>query len=174
MNFSEKLANVVNRYNEVESLILNPDLPSDELVKMNKELSSLAPIVEAIKQFNSLEQNMNDAKEMMNDSSLDNELKKLAEEEYLALKNTLPEKEKEIKILLLPKDDDDEKNAILEVRAGTGGDEAALFAAVLFEMYQRYSALQGWRFEINDVTENELGGYKEASAKITGKNVFAK
>ena len=82
--------------------------------------------------------------------------------------------EKEIKILLLPKDDDDEKNAILEVRAGTGGDEAALFAAVLFEMYQRYSVLQGWRFEVNDVTENELGGYKEASAKITGKNVFAK
>ncbi len=174
MNFSEKLANVVNRYSELESLIIDPALSSDEMVKMNKELASLAPIVEAIKQFNSLEQNLNDAKEMMNDSSLDSEMKKLAEEEYLELKENLPEKEKEIKILLLPKDDDDEKNAILEVRAGTGGDEAALFAAVLFEMYQRYSVLQGWRFEVNDVTENELGGYKEASAKITGKNVFAK
>lgn len=174
MNFSEKLANVVNRYNEVESLIAEPNLSSDELIKMNKELATLTPIVEAIKQFNALEQNMNDAKEMMNDASLDTELKKMAEEEFLELKNTLPEKEKEIKILLLPKDDDDEKNAILEVRAGTGGDEAALFAAVLFEMYQRYSTLQGWRFEVNDVTENELGGYKEASAKITGKNVFAK
>ena len=174
MNFSEKLANVVNRYNEVESLILDPKLSSDEMIKMNKELASLTPIVEAIKQFNSLEQNLNDAKEMMNDASLDSEMKKLAEEEYLELKEALPEKEKEIKILLLPKDDDDEKNAILEVRAGTGGDEAALFAAVLFEMYQRYSVLQGWRFEVNDVTENELGGYKEASAKITGKNVFAK
>ena len=174
MNFSEKLANVVNRYSELESLIIDPALSSEEMVKMNKEMASLAPIVEAIKQFNSLEQNLNDAKEMMNDSSLDSEMKKLAEEEYLELKEALPEKEKEIKILLLPKDDDDEKNAILEVRAGTGGDEAALFAAVLFEMYQRYSALQGWRFEVNDVTENELGGYKEASAKITGKNVFAK
>ena len=174
MNFSEKLANVVNRYNEIEALIVDPKLSSDELIKMNKELASLAPIVEAIKEFNSLEQNMNDAKEMMSDASLDSEMKDLAEEEYLELKNALPEKEKEIKILLLPKDDDDEKNAILEVRAGTGGDEAALFAAVLFEMYQRYSVLQGWRFEVNDVTENELGGYKEASAKITGKNVFAK
>lgn len=174
MNFSEKLANVVNRYSELEALIIDPALSSDEMVKMNKELASLAPIVEAIKQFNSLEQNLNDAKEMMSDASLDSEMKKLAEEEYLEIKDALPEKEKEIKILLLPKDDDDEKNAILEVRAGTGGDEAALFAAVLFEMYQRYSALQGWRFEVNDVTENELGGYKEASAKITGKNVFAK
>ena len=174
MDFSEKLANVVNRYNEVEALIVDPNLSSDELVKMNKELASLTPIVEAIKEFNSLEQNMNEAKEMMYDSSLDTEMRNLAEEEYIELKSILPEKEKEIKILLLPKDDDDEKNAILEVRAGTGGDEAALFAAVLFEMYQRYSSLQGWRFEINDVTENELGGYKEASAKITGKNVFAK
>ena len=156
MNFSEKLANVVNRYNELEALIIAPDLSSDEMVKMNKELASLAPVVEAIKQFNCLEQNLKDAKEMMNDSSLDSEMKKLAEEEYLEIKEALPEKEKEIKILLLPKDDDDEKNAILEVRAGTGGDEAALFAAVLFEMYQRYSANQGWRFEVNDITENEV------------------
>lgn len=174
MNFSEKLASVVDRYNELEALIIDPELSSNEMIKMNKELASLAPVVEAIKQFNSLEQNLNDAKEMMNDTSLDAEMRKLAEEEFFDLKEALPEKEKEIKILLLPKDDDDEKNAILEVRAGTGGDEAALFAAVLFEMYQRYSINQGWRFEINDVTENELGGYKEASAKITGKNVFAK
>lgn len=174
MNFSEKLASVVDRYNELEALIIDPELSSDEMIKMNKELASLTPVVEAIKQFNNLEQNMNDAKEMMIDTSLDAEMRKLAEEEFFDLKEALPEKEKEIKILLLPKDDDDEKNAILEVRAGTGGDEAALFAAVLFEMYQRYSATQGWRFEINDVTENELGGYKEASAKITGKNVFAK
>ncbi|MBR2922999.1 MAG: peptide chain release factor 1 [Alphaproteobacteria bacterium] len=174
MNFSEKLASVVDRYNELEALIIDPELSSDEMIKMNKELASLAPVVEAIKQFNNLEQNMNDAKEMMNDTSLDAEMRKLAEEEFFDLKEALPEKEKEIKILLLPKDDDDEKNAILEVRAGTGGDEAALFAAVLFEMYQRYSINQGWKFEINDVTENELGGYKEASAKITGKNVFAK
>lgn len=174
MNFAEKLANVVNRYNEVESLISEPGLSSDDLVKMNKELSALAPVVEAINAYNSLEQNMKDAKEMMDDTSLDKEMRDLAEAEYFEIKEQLPEKEKEIKILLLPKDDDDEKNAILEVRAGTGGDEAALFAAVLFEMYQRYAALQGWKFEVTDTAENELGGYKEASAKITGKDVFAK
>lgn len=174
MNFAEKLANVVNRYNEVEALISEPGLSSDDLVKMNKELASLSPVVDAINQFNALEQNLKDAKEMMDDTSLDKEMRDLAEAEYYDLKEQMPEKEKAIKILLLPKDDDDEKNAILEVRAGTGGDEAALFAAVLFEMYQRYSVLQGWKFEINDTAENELGGYKEASAKITGKDVFAK
>ena len=99
MNFSEKLANVVNRYNEVESLIVDPKLSSDDLVKMNKELASLAPIVEAINQFNALEQNIKDAKEMMDDSSLDSEMRKLAEEEYLELKGILPAKEQEIKIL---------------------------------------------------------------------------
>ena len=174
MNFAEKLANVVNRYREVEALIAEPGISSDNLVKMNKELASLSPIVEAINNFNSLEQNLKDAKEMMDDVSLDKEMRDLAEAEYYDIKEQLPKKEKEIKILLLPKDDDDEKNAILEVRAGTGGDEAALFAAVLFEMYQRYSTAQGWKFEINDVAENELGGYKEATAKITGKDVFAK
>lgn len=174
MNFAEKLSNVVNRYNELEALVSAPDIGSDDLVRMNKELSSLAPVVEAINNWHRLEQNMKDAQAMMEDSSLDKEMRDLAEAEYYELKEQLPALEKEIKIQLLPKDAEDEKNAILEVRAGTGGDEAALFGAVLFEMYQRYAALQGWKFEVNDVTENELGGYKEASAKITGKDVFAK
>lgn len=174
MNFAEKLANVVNRYNEVEALISEPGLSSDDLVKMNKELAALSPIVEAINQYKLLEQNMKDAKEMMDDTSLDKEMRELAEVEYFESKDLLPEKEKEIKILLLPKDDDDERNAILEVRAGTGGDEAALFAAVLFEMYQHYASLQGWRFELMDASENEIGGYKEVAASITGKNVFSK
>ncbi len=174
MSFAEKLSNVVNRYNELESLISAPDLNSDELVRMNKELAALAPVVEGINALHKLEADMLDAKAMMEDASLDKEMKELAEAEYYDLKERLPEQEKQVKILLLPKDAEDEKNAILEVRAGTGGDEAALFASVLFEMYQRYSVLQGWKFEVNDVTENELGGYKEATAKITGKDVFAK
>ena len=174
MSFAEKLSNVVNRYNELESLISTPDLNSDDLVKMNKELAALAPVVEGINNLRKLEADMADAKSMMDDSSLDKEMRELAEVEYYELKEQLPEQEKQVKILLLPKDAEDEKNAILEVRAGTGGDEAALFASVLFEMYQRYSVSQGWKFEVNDVTENELGGYKEASAKITGKDVFAK
>ncbi len=174
MNFAEKLSNVVDRYNELEALISAPNVGSEDLVRMNKEIAALAPVVEAIKNYNHVEQNMKDAQQMMEDSSLDKEMRDLASAEYYELKEKMPELEKEIKIQLLPKDAEDEKNAILEVRAGTGGDEAALFAAVLFEMYQRYSALQGWKFEVNDVTENELGGYKEASAKITGKDVFAK
>ena len=174
MSFAEKLSNVVNRYKELESLISEPNLNSDELVKMNKELANLSPIVEGINSLHKLESDMEDAKLMMEDSSLDKEMRDLASAEYYELKEQLPEQEKQVKLLLLPKDAEDEKNAILEVRAGTGGDEAALFAAVLFEMYQRYSVSQGWKFEVNDVTENELGGYKEASAKITGKDVFAK
>ena len=172
--FAEKLANVVNRFEELQALISAPDLNADDLVKMNKELSTVTPVVEAVQKYKHTEQNMLDAKTMMEDSALDKEMKELAEAEYYELKEQLPEMEKEIKILLLPKDDEDEKNAILEVRAGTGGDEAALFAAVLFEMYQRYSANMGWKFEILDADENGLGGYKQASAKITGKDVFAR
>ena len=174
MNFQEKLANVVNRYEEVEALLSSPSISADELVKLNKEIAVLEPVVGAIHNYQKQKKSFDDAGEMMQDVSLDKEMRELAEAEYYDLKEKLPELEKEIKVLLLPKEEDDEKNVILEVRAGTGGDEAALFAAVLFEMYQRYAQKQGWKFEILDVSENGIGGYKEASAKITGKDVFAK
>ena len=174
MDLAEKLSNVVNRYEEINSLISSPDCSPDDMVKMNKEIAELTPVVEAIKDYQRVEQNFKDAKSMMEDASLDKEMRDMAEAEYYELKEKLPDLEKHIKILLLPKNEEDEKNAILEVRAGTGGDEAALFAAVLFEMYQRYSQKQGWKFEILDADENGLGGYKEASAKITGKDVFSK
>jgi len=173
MNWDEKLSNVVNRYEEVQAL-LNSGVSTEELVKLNKELSNLEPVVTAINNYHHQQQIMADDKVMMEDSELDREMREIAEAEYYEAKEQLPELEKQIRILLLPKDADDEKNAILEVRAGTGGDEAALFAAVLFEMYQRYSQKQGWQFEILDTNENGIGGYKEASAKITGKDVFAK
>jgi len=174
MNLDEKLANVKNRYEEIQALLSDPNIGSDELVKLNKELSVLEPVVDAINEYHHTVQNINDDKAMMEDASMDKEMREMAEAEFYELKEKLPELEKNIRILLLPKDSDDEKNAILEVRAGTGGDEAALFAAVLFEMYQRYAQKQGWRFEMLDANENGLGGYKEASAKITGKDVFAK
>ena len=173
MNLEEKLSNVVRRHEEIEAL-LSSNIAPDEMVKLNKELSALTPIVESIRQYQKNLANLNDAKEMMSDTSLDKEMRDMAEIEYYDLKEKMPEMEKEIKVLLLPKSEDDEKNAILEVRAGTGGDEAALFAAVLFEMYQRYSQKQGWKFEVLDANENGIGGYKEASAKITGTDVFAK
>lgn len=174
MNFDEKLAGVVTRFEEVQALLGSPETSTDELVKLNKEIAVLEPVVAAINNYNKQMQAFKDAEEMMADSSLDKEMRDLAEMEYYDLKEKLPALEKEIKVLLLPKEEDDEKNAILEVRAGTGGDEAALFAAVLFEMYQRYAQKQGWKFEILDANENGIGGYKEASAKITGKDVFAK
>ena len=174
MSFAENLANVVNRYDEISSLLSTPGLSAEELVKMNKELAELSPVVEAIHTFRRAENNMKDAEAMMHDESLDKEMREMAEAEFYELKDHLPELEKQIKVLLLPKNEEDEKNAILEVRAGTGGDEAALFAAVLFEMYRRYAILQGWKFETLDTNENGLGGYKEASASITGKDVFSK
>ena len=173
MNLDEKLANVVNRYEEVQALLAS-DVSTDELVKLNKELATLEPVVEVIHKYQHHQQMMADDKAMMEDTALDKEMREMAEAEYYEAKEQLPLLEKEIKVMLLPKDSDDEKNAILEVRAGTGGDEAALFAAVLFEMYQRYAQKQGWQFEILDSNENGIGGYKEASARITGKDVFAK
>lgn len=173
MNFEEKLANVVRRHEEIEAL-LSSEINAEDLIRLNKELSVLAPVVDTIKEYQRCLTDISDAKQMMEDSSLDKDMRSMASAEYYELKEKLPAMEHNIKVLLLPKSEDDEKNAILEVRAGTGGDEAALFAAVLFEMYQRYSQKQGWIFEILDANENGLGGYKEASAKITGKDVFAK
>jgi peptide chain release factor 1 len=174
MSFTENLANVVNRYDEISSLLSSPDVFPENLVKMNKELAELGPVVEAVNTYKKAENDLNGAKAIMDDPEMDKEMKEMAEVEYYELKEKLPELETKIKILLLPKDEEDEKNAILEIRAGTGGDEAALFGAVLFEMYRRYAQLQGWKFEVVDINENGIGGYKEASASITGKDVFAK
>lgn len=171
--FDDKLSQVVARFDEVSAL-LSSTSDTDELVKLNKEFSALSGVVDTIKKYQLLKQNIKEAEEMAADETLDKDMRDMAGEEYYALKEQLPEMEQAIKIALLPKAEDDEKNAILEVRAGTGGDEAALFAAVLFEMYQRYAVKQGWKFEVLDANENGLGGYKEASAKITGTDVFAK
>jgi len=173
MNFDEKLSQVVSRFDEINAL-LSVATNTEELVKLNKEFASLSPVVEIIKKYQAFKQNIKDAEEMASDESLDKEMRDMAYEEFYALKERLPQMEHKIKVALLPKSQDDEKNAILEVRAGTGGDEAALFAAVLFEMYQRYAQKQGWKFEVIDANENGIGGYKEASAKITGTGVFAK
>jgi peptide chain release factor 1 len=115
-----------------------------------------------------------DLQAMVNDGGDDPEMRALAQQELDDLRSTLPDLEKKVQLMLLPRDEADERNAILEVRAGTGGEEAALFAAVLFRMYARYAALHGWRFEAMDVNETGLGGYKEATASITGRNVFAR
>lgn len=169
----QKLERVVARHEELRHAMAATDLDARQFGKLSKEYSELEPVVEAINNLRKLRTELDGLKAMMNESE-DPEMRSLAESEYFALKDRLPEMEKQLQIMLLPKDAADEKNAILEVRAGTGGDEAALFAADLFRMYQRYAALHGWKFEIMELTETGIGGYKEAIANISGRGVFAR
>jgi peptide chain release factor 1 len=140
---------------------------------LSKEFSELSPVIKGIEELRRAEADLSAAAEMVQAGD-DPDMKAMAEEEVQTLRERLPDLELKVKLSLLPKDEDDERNAILEVRAGTGGEEAALFAADLFRMYQRYAGLRGWRFELLDVSETGIGGVKEASASITGRDVFAR
>ena len=171
-NFEFKLDRLVTRHAELHHL-LSGQVDSASFAKLSKELSDLTPIVETIESLRKAKEEMFSLAEMITGAD-DPEMKALAEEEFHALKEQIPKREREVQISLLPKDEADEKNAILEVRAGTGGDEAALFASDLFRMYQRYAETHGWRFEVMSVSDSDLGGYKEATAAITGRNVFAR
>jgi peptide chain release factor 1 len=168
VSLDEKLTRVVSRYEEVRDLLAHD--PKADIAKLSKELSDLTPVVERITEWRSAQQAMTDAQAMLSDP----DMRDLAQEEIEALKEQLPALEHEVQLSLLPKDEADERNAILEVRAGTGGDEAALFAAELFRLYERYAASKGWRFEVMEVNETGIGGYKEASARISGRNVFGR
>lgn len=173
MQLEQKLETLFARAEEITAL-LSENPSGDTFVKLSKELSSLEPIVEVGHKYKKMQNDLSDLEAMMADGALDNDMRQMAGEEYYALKNQLPAIEQEIKILLLPKDEADERNVILEVRAGTGGEEAALFAAELFRMYERYAAMKGWKFELLSVNDTGLGGYKEAVAQISGSAVFAK
>ena len=164
---------LLRRHAELAAALSSAGVGGAEFAKLSKEYAELEPIVEGIETLRRAEAEMVGAEEMLAAAD-DPELKTLAEEEVQALRERLPELELNVKLSLLPKDADDERNAILEVRAGTGGDEAALFAADLFRMYQRYAGLRGWRFELLDLSETGIGGFKEAAASITGRDVFAR
>jgi peptide chain release factor 1 len=166
-----KLDRVVRRHAELADTLARPDTAAGEFGKLSKEYSDLTPMVEAIAELRKAQRELADL-EQIQAGEADAELRALAEAEIPALQRHIPEIEQRIKVMLLPKDEADERNAILEVRAGTGGEEAALFAAVLFRMYQRYAGVRGWRFEVLDVSETGLGGIKEVSAEVTGRNVF--
>jgi peptide chain release factor 1 len=175
VNLDANLDRVVRRHEELDTELARESRREPaEFAKLSKEYSDLAPVVEKIRELRAKRSELADLAGMMTDSASDPEMKGLAEQEFHQLKARLPELEREIQLLLLPKDAADEKNAILEVRAGTGGEEAALFAADLFRMYQRYADLHKWRFEVMDVADTGLGGIKEASASITGRGVFAR
>ncbi len=171
----ENLDRVIKRGDELRELIArHPEPGSSGYTAMLKEYSDLTPVVEAIEALRRARQESADLEALMADPDCDAEMKDLAESEFRTLKARLPELERQIKILLLPKDEADERNAILEVRAGTGGEEAALFAADLLGMYQRYAALHNWKFDLLNYHETGIGGCKEASASIAGKGVFAR
>jgi peptide chain release factor 1 len=170
MSFADNLAHILARHDELRDGLSKPGLAADQFMKMSKEYADLTAVAEAIAELHRVEREKADAEAML----LDPEMKAEAQEELEGLKPRIPELEKRIQKLLLPKNANDERNAILEIRAGTGGDEAALFGGLLFEMYKKYAAVRGWGFEILDVTENDLGGVREGTAQITGKGVFAR
>lgn len=174
MSFEAKLTKLKQHYHSLGERLSTGDLPAQEFAKLSKEYSDLGPIVETIDSLEKAKLEYVDLREMLNESGLDAEMRELAQADFDELKEKLPKYEETLKVLLLPKDADDEKNAILEVRAGTGGGEAALFASELFRMYQRYAAVQGWKFEILSSNDTGIGGIKEASASISGKGVFAR
>ncbi len=169
----EHLEQLARRHAELRDALAGSGLGGAEFARLSKEYSELSPIVAEIEALQRVREEIA-ALEQMTHAGEDDELRALAEDELRTLRERLPEGERRLRLALLPKDEDDERNAIVEVRAGTGGEEAALFAADLFRMYQRYAALKGWRFETLDLSETGLGGFKEASASISGRDVFAR
>ncbi len=168
-----RLRQLVRRHAELREALSATGLDGAEFAHLSREYSELTPIVEEVDALGQARNEITSLTEL-EQSTEDPELKVLAAEELQSWREQLPELESRIKLALLPKDADDARNVILEVRAGTGGEEAALFAAALVRMYQRYAGLRGWRFEILDLSETGLGGFKEASAAISGHNVFAR
>jgi peptide chain release factor 1 len=167
------LDQLVRRHAELRETLGSSGLTGADVAKLSKEYSDLTPIVDGIDALRRARDELASLAEIAQ-SGEDAELRALAEDELRGLRERLPELERQVTLALLLKDADDARNAILEVRAGTGGEEAALFAAALFRMYQRYAALRGWRCEILDLSETGLGGFKEASALISGRDVFAR
>ena len=174
MSIDKKLSNILRRYSDInKKLSTENPINSSELIKLNKELAELFPIVERINEYDSLKKEEKDLDQLIIDEN-DEEIKKEAEKEKLDIQKKLPLKEKELFKLLIPKDENDKKNVILEIRAGTGGDEASLFGSDLMRMYQKYSDLKKWKFEVMSISETGLKGIKEVICSITGKGVYAK
>ena len=169
MSLTETLARVLARHDELRDALSQP-LAADQFAKLSKEYSDLTPVSEAITNLNRARQELADAESLLVDPDMQAEAKR----EIEALRPQLPALELQVQRMLLPKDAADERNAILEIRAGAGGDEAGLFAALLFEMYRKYAGVRGWKFEVLELSENDLGGLKEGIAQISGRGVFAR
>jgi peptide chain release factor 1 len=169
MSLKEKLSSIKSRHEELAALMSSGSVSGEQFSKLSMEYADLDPVVAAINELEAAQEEMDSLKELLSDP----EMKDMAQEDLRALNERVPDLEHKIKLALIPKDEADAKNAILEIRAGTGGDEAALFAADLFAMYRGYCVQMGWKIEVMEASESDLGGYKEIIAQITGRNVFA-
>jgi peptide chain release factor 1 len=170
---TSKLERLLDRFHAVEAE-LSSGVAGPSFVKLSKEHAELSPVIEAAQSYRAAQQQFEEAEALIADPSTDSEMRALAEEERAELKVTLEKLEHALKVQLLPKDAADNSSAIVEIRAGTGGDEAALFAGDLLEMYRRYCQLQGWKVELMSLSESDLGGIKEAVMDVQGQGVFAK
>jgi peptide chain release factor 1 len=173
MSLSNHLSRIIDRHAEIEALLTEGG-PKVDIAKLGRELSQLRPIVDAVNEYRAMQTEAQNLASMIADAKGDADLRALAQEEFLVLKTRLPEAERALRLLMLPKDAADEGNVILEIRAGTGGEEAALFAAELARMYQRYASLQGWRVEVMSESASDMGGVKEIVMIVTGRGAFAK
>lgn len=167
---AERLSALLARRDELQNQLASGELAPDRFVALSKEYAEVEPVAEAAGKLQRLRTDLVELQAMLDDP----DMREMAEEELAAVREQLPEAERDMAIRLLPKDAADDRSAMLEVRAGTGGDEAALFAGDLFRMYQRYAETQGWKVEIISASESEVGGYKEIVASISGVGVFAK
>lgn len=170
----DKLEALYDKYMRLEEQLSDPEITNDmsRFSKINKEYKDLTPIIEAFKEYRDLLGNYNTAKLMLNES--DPEMKEMAKEELVILEPEKDRMEEHIRVLLVPKDPDDDKNVIFEIRSGTGGDEASLFAGDLYRMYTKYFEKQGWKTEVISVNEGSVGGYNKVVLEISGENVYGK
>ena len=169
----EKLENILERSKELEKL-LSGELSSEEYVTFSKEYSEIEPLKNTINDWKSYSSEVEGLNEIINEGSSDAEMQELAKTELIDLKDRIEKAEETIQLMLLPKDEADSSDVILEIRAGTGGDEAAIFAGDLFRMYQRFSDINKWKTQIMSLSDGDVGGYKEIILSISGENVFSK
>lgn len=169
-----KVKEIISRYETLEKTLSQTDIDKNTYVKNSKEYSSIGDIITDVKNYIKMVEDKEGSEKILEDKSADKELKEMAELELNEIKEKIGELETKIKIFMLPKDEADEKNAIIEIRAGTGGLEASLFAGDLFEMYQKVASNNGWKTEIISISDSDAGGYKEVVFSVTGKNVFSK
>lgn len=173
MSINDTYAQIIAKYDQIQNDMAGSNVSPDDYVRLSKEFSDLGPVVEVIRNLTNAQAEMADLKGLLADPATDGEMREMAEGELAELEASIPDLELKVRFLLLPKDEADDRSVILEVRAGTGGEEAALFAGDLFRMYQRYSELRKWKVEVLEATESDMGGYREIIASINGKSVFA-